>query len=170
MQNAACSSSICEPRTPAPAASASIKPAKMDCCFSEMCWGELPERAHSFSARGKQKALGTAGFMLKPANIPSHWGFFGLEPRWEHLAGAFLGGKLSCSVSLQVPVARKYCWDAVAPRFFWRGSSLTWHWHSHDLLQPLALGISNSGCFGPLIPGDLKFFTAEKPCGQWIPF
>lgn len=37
---------------------------------------------------------------------------------------------------------------------------------SHDLLQALALGISNSRCFRPLIPGDLKFFTAEKPCGQ----
>lgn len=35
-------------------------------------------------------------------------------------------------------------------------SDLAWT-QSHDLLQALALGISNSGCFGPLIPGDLQF-------------
>lgn len=64
-----------------------------------MCWGKLAERAHSFSARGKQKALGTAGFMLKPANIPSHWGLLArslAENTWLGAEGLCL--EKNCSV------------------------------------------------------------------------
>lgn len=139
MQNAACSSSVCEPRTAAPAASASIKPAKLDCCFSEMCWGKLAERTHSFSARGKQKAPGHCCIYVKTSNYSLSLRTFGLEPHWEHLAwsrGAFLAPreKLFPSVSLQVPVAGKYFCGAVASRFFLEGErsaicTLTWHGH-----------------------------------------
>lgn len=77
MQNPACSSSICEPRASVPNASASLKPVKTYCCFSQMCWGKQTEGTHSFSGSVKHIALSTVVFMLKPANMPSHWEHLG---------------------------------------------------------------------------------------------
>lgn len=177
MQNAACS---CEPRTAAPAASASIKPAKIDCCFSEMCWGKLAERTHSFSARGKQKAPGHCCIYVKTSNYSLSLRTFGLEAPWEHLAWsreAFFAPreKLLRSASLQVPVARKYFCGVVASRFFWRGSSLSpVLWPGMDteswLLAGFGLRTLKFRLFRTVNFWWLTVFTAEKPRGQWIPF
>lgn len=116
MQNAACS---CEPRTAAPAASASIKPAKIDCCFSEMCWGKLAERTHSFSARGKQKAPGHCCIYVKTSNYSLSLRTFGLEAPWEYLAWsreAFLHLEKNCCV-------------LHLSKYLWPGSTSVVSWH-----------------------------------------
>lgn len=129
MQSAACSSSICEPRTPAPAASASIKPAKIDCCFSEMCWREAGRENPLLFSQGKAKSPGHCCIYVKTSKYSLSLRTFGLEPRWEHLAGsrgAFFVAreKLFCSESLHVPVTRRSFCGAVASRFLCRESSL----------------------------------------------
>lgn len=73
MQNAACSSSTCEPGAPAPNTSASLKPLKIHGCFSQMCWGKQADGSHLFSATVEHLALSTMIFWWKTANMPAYW-------------------------------------------------------------------------------------------------
>lgn len=138
MQNAVCSSSICEPRTPAPAAFASIKPAKIDCCFLEMYWGKLAKRTHSFS-QGKAKSPWHCCIYVKSSKYSLSLRAFGLEPHWEHLAGSrgtcFVAReKLFCFVSLPSTCGQEELLWCCGIKVFLEGKqsatcTLTWDWH-----------------------------------------
>lgn len=94
-----------------------------------MCWGKAGRENPLLFSQGKAKSPGHCCIYVKTSKYSLSLRTFGLEPRWEHLAGSrgacfAAREKLFSSVSLQVPVARKCFCGAVALRFFWRESSL----------------------------------------------